>query len=375
MARIFYSMAGEGRGHAARVRTLVEHLRHEHELWLFASDDAYDFLGQFYGPQAAHPEVRLVRIPGLRYHYTRGRLDHAKSLRSALKYAVWEMPRLVRAFRQRITAERPDLAVSDFEPSLPRAARAERVPLVSLDHQHVLVACDLSSLPPALQRYAWLMGWGVRWYYGGQTETIVSSFYAPPLKRGWRHVRQVGPLIRPEVAAATPITGKYLLSYLRSQTPDRVLETLASAGLPVKVYGLGERPERGPLRFCPIHEQRFVDDLAGCLAVVCAAGNQLLSEALYLGKPVLAIPESQHHEQLINAHFLQQMGVGQWIALEEFQPDALQDFLERLETFRSRLAPLCGRWDGTQEALAILQSVLSAHRSPAEHVVTATGRP
>jgi uncharacterized protein (TIGR00661 family) len=359
MARIFYSMAGEGRGHAARVRTLVEHLRHDHELWLFAPDEAYDFLARSYGPDSPHPDVKLLRIPGLRFHYTDGRLDLFKSVGTGLAYAFHEMPRLVRAFRQRIAAERPDLVISDFEPSLPRAALREAVPLLTLDHQHVLTAYDLSTLPASLQRYAWLMSWVVRWYYTGQTEIVASSFYTPPLKQGWEHVRQVGPMIRPEVANITPTEGPYVLSYLRANTPESTLQVLATAGCPVKVYGLGERPARGPLTFCPIHERRFVDDLAGCRAVVCAAGNQLLGESLFLGKPVLAIPESQHHEQLINAHFLEQMGVGAWSTLEDFQPETLRQFFDRLEDYRAQAALLCGRLDGTHDALAIIENVLA----------------
>ena len=359
MARIFYSMAGEGRGHAARVRTLVEHLRHDHELWLFAPDEAYDFLARSYGPDAPRTNVKLLRIPGLRFHYTNGRLDLFKSVGTGLAYAFGEMPRMVRAFRQRIAAERPDLVISDFEPSLPRAAVRERVPLISLDHQHVLTAYDLSTLPKSLQRYAWLMSWGVRWHYTGQTEIVASSFYTPPLKPGWQHVRQVGPMIRPEVANASPNEGGYVLSYLRANTPESVLTVLASAGSPVKVYGLGERPPVGPLTFCPIHERRFVEDLAGCRAVVCAAGNQLLGESLFLGKPVLAIPEAQHHEQLINAHFLEQMGVGAWSTLEDFDAETLRRFLDRLNGYRENAAQLCGQLDGTHDALAIIQDVLA----------------
>nr|AIA95492.1 CAZy families GT1 protein [uncultured Pirellula sp.] len=68
MAKIFYSMAGEGRGHAVRVRTLTELLRQDHELHLFASDEAFDFLSRFYSAEG--PDVRLLRIPGLRFHYS-----------------------------------------------------------------------------------------------------------------------------------------------------------------------------------------------------------------------------------------------------------------------------------------------------------------
>lgn len=358
MARIFYSLAGEGRGHAARARTLVEHLRHEHEITLFAPNDAFEFLNRCYPADRPVPNVRLRRIPGLKFEYSGRKLDLVKSIGRGLGYAGWTLPRLVRALRRRIRSERPDLILTDFEPSLPRAGRRERVPVLSIDHQHVLLAYDLSSLPASLQWYAWLMGFAVRWHVLAATAIVASSFYSPPLKRGWEQVRQVGPLIRPEVAAAAPSTGDYLLSYLRGNTPDHVLSLLEKQDQPIRIYGLGERPAHGSLTFLPIHETQFVTDLAGCRAVVCAAGNQLLGESLYLGKPVLALPEGQHHEQCINAHFLQQMGVGQAVELESLNEDTLQQFLQRLPDYRQQLIRLQGQFDGTQDALAAIAALL-----------------
>ena len=78
---------------------------------------------------------------------------------------------------------------------MPRAARAEGVPLIAFDHQHVLAAYDLSTLPRDLQRHAWWMSWVVWWCYPGPHEVMASAFYAPPLKPGWEHVRQVGGVI------------------------------------------------------------------------------------------------------------------------------------------------------------------------------------
>ena len=63
MAKIFYSMAGEGRGHAVRVMTLVEHLRQQHELVLFAPGDAHEFLEKAYGA-GQFESVRLVPVAG-----------------------------------------------------------------------------------------------------------------------------------------------------------------------------------------------------------------------------------------------------------------------------------------------------------------------
>ena len=371
MARIFYSMAGEGRGHAVRVRTLVEHLRREHELELFAPDEAYDFLVKSYGDDRSVENVRLTRIPGIKFHYTGGKLDLFKSIWLGLNYARHDLPTLVNAFRRRIEAEQPDLCISDFEPSLPRAARKAGVPLMSVDHQHVLLAYDLKSLPLLLRRYAWWMSWSVRYYYGnGPYQAVTSSFYTPPLKAGFEHVQQVGPMLREDLVGMVPQQGDYLLSYLRTNTPPHVLETLAACGWDVRVYGVGERPRQGRITFHAIDEQRFVNDLASCAALVSAAGNQLLGEALYLGKPVFAIPEEMHHEQQINACFLKQMGAGNWCTLESFALDSLQKFLTQLDTYRANTSVLCGRLNGTPDALAAIRSTLSRRGRVNESLVT-----
>lgn len=370
MAKIFYSMAGEGRGHAVRVLSLVEHLRLEHELVLFAPADAYDFLVKSYGG-GQFENVRLVRFPGLKFRYTGGRLDLFKSTAAAFQFARRELPTLVDSLRRRIDAEQPDLAISDFDPVLPRAARLTDLNWMSLDHQHVLLAYDLSSLPFLLRRYAWWMSWAIRWYYGwGDYNCVASSFYTPPLKPGFEHVRQVGPILRSEIMAGVPRTGDYLLSYLRSNTPESVVEALAGCGRRVRIYGLGERPSLGAATFHAIDDRRFVDDLAGCAGLFSAAGNQLLGEALYLGKPVFAIPEDMHHEQQINAHFLKQMGAGDWTTVQAFQPARLVDFLRDLEQFRSNLAPLVGKSVGTPDALAAIGLALQKSGSPSSSTIS-----
>ena len=368
MSKIFYSMAGEGRGHAVRVKTLVEHLRHRHELVLFASGDAHDFLQKTYGHDQTE-NVRLQKVRGLNFRYTGGKLDLFKSTLSAMKFGWREMPKLVETLRKQIDAEQPDLAISDFEPSLPRAARLTGLPWMSIDHQHVLLAYDLSSLPSLLRRYAWWMSWAVRWYYGwGSYTPVASSFYTPRLKRGFEHVLQIGPMLRPEVVSTSPTTQEFLLSYLRSNTPPEAIEILARCGWPVRIYGLGERPAVGSVTFHAIDEHRFVSDLAACAALMSAAGNQLLGEALYYGKPVFAIPEEMHHEQQINAHFLRQMGAGDWMTAETFAEDRFREFLTRLEEYRSNILPLKGTINGTPLALAAIEDALqkgSSHQKTA----------
>jgi len=109
---------------------------------------------------------------------------------------------------------------------------------------------------------------------------------------------QVGPLVRTAIAAGHA-AGRRLPALLSAaaSTPFSAVEALAECGMPVKVYGLGHREHFGNVSFHAIDERRFVEDLAACRAVVAAAGNQLIGEALHLGKPLLVLPERAHAEQ------------------------------------------------------------------------------
>ena len=49
MGTVFYSLMGEGRGHAARARAMTEQLRQKHRVVIYTSFEAFDFLHNIYG--------------------------------------------------------------------------------------------------------------------------------------------------------------------------------------------------------------------------------------------------------------------------------------------------------------------------------------
>jgi len=363
MSRIAISLCGEGRGHATRICTLVEHLEQEHDVLIFTSADALDLIATRFG--TGHPRVRVVEIPGIVFQYTDGRLDVMRSIAAGLDYQARQLGPLVDRMMQEIEAFRADLAITDFEPALPRAASRQGIPLVSVDHQHFLLAYNLDSLPWALQWNAWFMSHAVWMYVVEASDIVVSAFFRPPLRRGWEHVVQVGPLLRREVVAAEPCDGGYLLSYLRRHTPFSAIESLTDCGLPVKVYGLGAREPIGQVSFHAIDERRFVEDLAGCRALVSAAGNQLIGESLHLGKPQLVLPERAHSEQLMNASFLAEMGCGDHALLEEVTAARVRGFVDGLGSYAAALETVRGRMDGTPDVLRVIERRLGLLSIPA----------
>ena len=354
MARIFYSLAGEGRGHATRVRALVENLRLNHEVTLFTYGDAYALLKPLY----RDTNVRIRPIHGPRFVYRGLELDYFRSGLGGVRYAARVLPEMVDLLSARIRREKPDLVITDLEPALPRAALLCGVPFVSLNHQHFLVVNDLSSLPARLRWYGEFLGSVVRAYHHGQAKTIVSSFYSAPLKPKYENeVVQVGVLLRPEVLFTTPYSGGYFVAYLRRFVGQWVLDALKACPQRVMVYGLGERPPEGNLTFRRVTADGFLEDLAGCEALISTAGNQVVGEALYLEKPVLAVPEPGNFEQRINAHFLKESGAGDWASSDTLTPSFVRGFLDRLGLFRAAIRPEAV--NGTPAVVKALRPYLS----------------
>ena len=101
------------------------------------------------------------------------------------------------------------------------------------------------------------------------------------------------------------------------------------------------RPVRGrveaeSLDYRPRSNEGFVEDLRTSRGVVAGGGFSLLSEAVYLGKPVLAIPLRGQFEQMMNARYLERDGYG--LCAPVVTREILGEFLERLGEFERALA-------------------------------------
>jgi uncharacterized protein (TIGR00661 family) len=368
MATVVYSVCGEGRGHATRVLAMVDELKRHHRVTILAAGDARPLLSSAFEGSG----VPVRPIPALRFHYTAGRrLASLKTALAGLGY-LSRLPDSLHRVRRLLEREQPDLVISDFEPLLPRAARRLGIPSLSIDHQHFLLVNDLGSLPPRLRRRAALMALVVRCYDARPRHLVVSSFYRPPLRPGLRRVTQVGVLLRQEIRRMRPSDGSYLVAYLRRFASPSLLAALAACGREIRVYGLGRRPRDGSLRFMPVDGQRFAEDLAHSAAVICTAGNQLVGEALYLGKPVFVLPEEGNFEQFINAHFLAAMGAGTWKRLESVTAADIGRFLHGLEGYRGRIDRR--QLAGNRAALGVVDRFLPALRDQPEPAAAASDR-
>lgn len=346
--RIAYGVHGYGRGHAGRALAVLPELARRHEVLVLAGGDAH---------QALHADYPLVRIPTFRYQLgRRGRLAAGRTLLRGLPKV---MDLSVRGPALEMVGEvlaefRPQVVVSDSEAWTRAAAKRLGIPRISFDHFGVLVYCR------------WPMGWArriqnrleARLYHsllsGPADRIVIASFYAPPPRR--EGVRVVGPVLRQTVLEARPARGDYLLTYFSNGhihfTP-RVEQALRALDLPVVVYGVGRQGRDGNLDFRPPSNVGFVEDLSGCRAVFSTAGNQLISEAMHLRKPLLVMPEDSL-EQRLNAIAVEHMGIGMRTSRKKVGAEQLRAFLSGEARYRESIPdqPTDGR---TQAVEAIGQ--------------------
>lgn len=350
MARIVYGVHGYGRGHATRSLSVLPELRRLHEVLILAGGEAY---------AAIWPDLPVVRIPTLGYYYgPRGRRSNWQTFKRNLP-AVLDLILRGPAFQMVLDAVRdfrPDVVISDAEPYTHRVARRLHVPRIGFDHFGVMAYCR----PP--------LPWGDRLLsrrdvlvykalMGQPQRVIVSSFYdAPPARPG---VCVVGPMLRPQVLSVQPRPGAFLLVYLNNgvhQFTPRVEAALRGLECRVLVYGTQRQGSQGNLEFRPPSNLPFIEDLAGCRAVISTAGNQLVGEALHLGKPMLVMPEDCV-EQRLNAAELERMGIGMRIAADAISAAAIRAFLAQEQRFAARIRQ--HQRDGRTEALAAVERFIA----------------
>jgi UDP-N-acetylglucosamine:LPS N-acetylglucosamine transferase len=98
--------------------------------------------------------------------------------------------------------------------------------------------------------------------------------------------------------------------------------------------------------------------------VVAGGGFSLLSEAVYLHKPVLSVPLRGQFEQLLNARYLQRLGYGMYTP--RVTRALLAAFLARLPEYEEALAGY--EQEGNSVALRTIEdrAVVAAASSPRE---------
>jgi uncharacterized protein (TIGR00661 family) len=348
--RILYGVVGEGMGHAMRSRVVLDHLLEQgHEVEVMTSGRAVDYLRQRF--------AGVNRIHGFHIVTEENRMRRGKTLWSnALKGAAG-IPRNIAAYFRLIDDFQPNVVISDFESWTYYYAKSHRLPVLSVDNMQII---NRGTHPPELiegERMPFELARAlVKAKLPFCDHYLVTTFFQPLALKP--RTSLYPPILRPEILAAERRRGEHLLVYQNITGFEQLAEVLRESGVECRIYGLRkverEQIDRN-LRFRPFDEAQFIEDLATCRGVVGQGGFTLMSEAVYLRKPMLSVPIGGQFEQILNARYLEREGFGR--TGSTIDAAALSAFLDAI--------PACERalegysQDGNREILAALDDHLA----------------
>lgn len=357
MARIVYALSGQGRGHTSRVLAVTDALRKRgHEVVFCCGGTAREII-------EARGE-HIIPVPALRQVMVNNQIRHARTFAVNLG-SILRLPFIVRRLAAHIDAFGPDLLITDFEAFSPRAASRLGIPTLSFNHQEVVTEL-VYDLPARYRKTAAVTATAIRLIAPrNPTHILLTSFFFGRLKRP-DITTLVPPIIRPEVQALTPTSGDQVLVYYnQSDGAQGVIDALSGVDARFTLYNfnLPDEPERFPnLTFKEPSMDGFLQDLASCRAVICTAGFTLISESLFLGKPLLVVPNRGIFEQIINAHFLERNGLGAAVIERPLTREDVQQFMSNIESYRARMADRDVL--GNEQAVHCIESLLDGHLDP-----------
>jgi len=325
--RILYGVVGEGMGHATRSRVILDHLTRKHEVQIVVSGRAHAFL------ERAFPTVKVHRIAGLNMVYEDNEVRKGKTLLDFVK----KLPAFAENHELFTTlgdAFDPELVISDFESFSYLYGKAHDLPIVSIDNMQIINRCELDvEIPQDLEASFLTAKTLVKAKLPRCGAYLITSFFFPRVRKP--RTALFPPILRDLVLDAPRSVGDHVLVYQTSDSFTELIPTLQRLPGRFVIYGLNRAEQLGNVELKTFSETGFIADLASSRAVLAGGGYSLMGEAVYLGKPILAVPLVGQFEQTLNALYLQKLGYGEYHAALE--PIAIARFLERAPDYARAL--------------------------------------
>jgi uncharacterized protein (TIGR00661 family) len=322
MANILYGVNGEGAGHSTRAKEVIAHLISKGHSVHVASFDR--------GLRNLSEDFQVNEIYGFRLAYVNNRVRYRRTLAKNL-ITVGQAARSAKRLGELADTWQVEIVITDFEPLTCHIGHRKGLPIISIDNQHCLTNTQI-SYPKEYRRDAAAAKLVTRAMVPRADVYLVTSFFTVPIKK--RRTYLFPPILRGQVLRTSPTESEHVLVYVTSPSP-LLAQLLRSIRCRFVAYGFGREGQDGNILYKKPAMDAFLEDLSSAKAVVANAGFSLLSEALHLGKPYLAVPVKHQFEQIFNAYWLERMGYGAY--WEELNKERLESFLYNLPQFREKL--------------------------------------
>ena len=333
--RIFYSVCGEGMGHAIRSSVILEHLTKKYDVYIFSSERAYEFLSNKFD--------NVFEIGGFNTVYENNVVRTKKTFFKALKANPTNLKEGYNVLYKECKRIKPNIIISDFENYASMLSKLMNIPLISLDNIHMLTQCEYDY--PPHHRADMLTAKAVtKSYILRPKRHIITAFFYPPLKHP-KMTALYPPVLREEIMKLKPEQGDHVLVYQTAESSINLMEELKKLNHKFIVYGFNKDDVDENLTYRSFNEKQIFEDMRTAKAIIVNGGFTMISEAIYLKKPIYCTPAHKNFEQILNGFYVEKLGFGE--SHDDLDVKKIESFLANLDKYQENLNKV-EPWDNTE---------------------------
>lgn len=337
MTRIWYSIQGDGFGHALRSAVVISHLLKNNEVLItVTTKKPFEFLKSKFGN-------RVHLITGEEFIYKNNKVLVGKSIKKYFLERPTHLKENIKKIMPLLSEFKPQVIVSDFEPEAHYFAMFLKIPCISLDNVHVLTECYLNV--PTDTKFGLKGVKTLIKILHPRSDYYIIPTFANAIPKKKHKVSLTKPVLRKEVLSLKPEEKDFVLVYQTTKTNKDLIKRLEQRNQKYKIYGMGKKKNKKNIIFKEFNEKRFLEDLRTCKYVIVNGGFTVISEALYLKKPILATPIQNQFEQEVNGFTLREQGYGDFT--KDISTFDFDGFELRFKYFKHNLRKL-KKWDNSE---------------------------
>ncbi|OFX36034.1 MAG: hypothetical protein A2X08_08245 [Bacteroidetes bacterium GWA2_32_17] len=348
--KILYGVPGEGMGHATRSKVIITHLLENHDVRIVSSNRAFEFLNKQF-------PNRVYEIKGLNFVYKDGGIEKLKTLQSILKKSPHDLFENITTYKKIHKEFIPDIVITDFETSAYLYGKFLKVPIIDVDNIQVLSRCKLDIKIPSEEKFNYNLAKTIcKYRVPDCNHYLLSTFFDSKIIK--ENTEFIPPILRNEIINAKTVYQNHILVYQTSSSQQNLTKILNEVeNEKFLVYGFNIDEVKGNCILKKFSEDGFINDLATSNAVITNGGYSLISEAVYLKKPVCSFPIKNQFEQFMNAAYIEKLSYGKH--LTEFNSKGISEFLDNLNIYRTSI--ICYTQKGNEDTFNKLDVLLSKY--------------
>ncbi len=301
--KILYAIQGTGNGHLSRARDILPILKNIGEVDILISGTQADL---------ALPYPVKYQLKGLGFIFGKkgGVALWQTFLQNNIKGFIREI--------NNIPVDIYDIVINDFEPVSAWACYFKRKACISLSHQSAVLSVN-APLPKHRDRIG----------------RFILKYYAPSTANYGFHFLRFNdhtytPVIRKQVRDLKISNKGHFTVYLPAYSDKKIISILKQLkGVKWEVFSKHNNNMYScdNISLSPVNNEAFLESMASSAGVLCGAGFETPSEALFLKKKLLVIPMQNQYEQHCNAAALQYLGVTVLKNLKKKQLSTIKEWL------------------------------------------------